>query len=83
MWLTAAEELIAQLLEFCLKGSNCSASFGVLYFAELLSDRIEEKEGRKIEVKERECVFVYVRGSPTSLESLNRIVRYIAYTQKS
>jgi hypothetical protein len=46
LWLAAAEEFIAQLLEFCLKGSNCSASFGVLYCAVVKS---KKKEGCRIE----------------------------------
>jgi hypothetical protein len=33
LWLAAAEELIAQLLEFCLKGCNSGASFGIFHFA--------------------------------------------------
>jgi hypothetical protein len=41
LWLAAAEELIAQLLEFCLEGRNCGASFGVFHFA----GKIEEKRG--------------------------------------
>jgi len=47
LWLAAVKELIAQLLEFCLKGGNCSASFGVLYCAVVES---KKKEGCKIEL---------------------------------
>jgi hypothetical protein len=84
LWLSAAEELIAQLLEFCLKGRNCGASFGVFHFAVIKSKkegcRIESnrevKEGRKIEGN------MNVRGSLTSPGSPNRIVRCTTRTQK-
>jgi len=84
LWLATAKELIAQLLEFCLKCSNCGASFGVFHFAVVESKkegcRIESRSKKKVEKSKGN---MNVRGSLTSPRSLNRIIKCIAYTQKS